>query len=101
MIDILGPDNVGERAKLDLGVGRTIQAPGTTQALRRSGSVTVEFDGSSATILRPDLVGALTSNPALRHIEQVCVQRLVCRRGCRPPELRRQHGRLSGGTGFP
>lgn len=59
VIDVLGPDNVGGRAKLELGAGRTIQAPGATQALRRSGSVTVEYDGSSAKILRPDLVGAL------------------------------------------
>ena len=36
VIDILGPDNVGDRARFDLGAGRTIEAPGTTQALRRS-----------------------------------------------------------------
>ena len=59
VIDVLGPDNMGERAQLGLGAGRTIQAPGTTQALRRSGTVAVELDGGSAEILRPNLVGAL------------------------------------------
>lgn len=58
-IDVLAPDNVGERAHLKLGVGRTIEAPGTTQAFRRSEALTVEIDGASAKIHRPNLVGAL------------------------------------------
>lgn len=59
VIDVLAPDNVGKRAQLKIGVGRTIEAPGTTQAFRRSGAITVELDGDSAEIRRPNLVGAL------------------------------------------
>ena len=59
LIDVLAPDNVGERAQLTLGAGRTIEAPGTTQAFQRSGIVTVEVGGASAEIHRPNLVGAL------------------------------------------
>jgi len=59
VIDVLAPDNVGERAQLKIGVGRTIEAPGTTQAFHRSAVVTVELDGGSAEIRRPNLVGAL------------------------------------------
>jgi len=59
VFDVLAPDNVGERAQLSLGVGRTIEAPGTTQAFHRCDAVTVELDGSSRVIRRPNLVGAL------------------------------------------
>ncbi len=55
---------LGERAQLDLGVGRTIEAPGTTQAFRRSGIVTVEADAGSAEIRRPELLGALIGKAA-------------------------------------
>jgi hypothetical protein len=58
-IDILAPDNVGPRAQLHLGAGRTIEAPGTSQALRRSGVVTVQVAGVEVEIRRPDVVGAL------------------------------------------
>ena len=33
VIDVLAPDNVGSRAQLRLGAGRTIEAPGTTKPL--------------------------------------------------------------------
>lgn len=59
VFDVLAPDNVGERAQLTLGAGRTIEAPGTTQAFHRCDAVTVELDGSSGVIRRPNLVGAL------------------------------------------
>ena len=59
VVDVLAPDNVGERAQLILGAGRTIEAPGTTQAFHRCDAVTVELDGSSGLIRRPNLVGAL------------------------------------------
>lgn len=59
VIDVLAPDNVGERAQLNLGAGRTIEAPGTTQAFRRCDLVTVELDTGTADIRRPNLVGAL------------------------------------------
>ncbi len=56
---VLAPDNVGERAQLSLGAGRTIEAPGTTQAFHRCDAVTVALNGSSGAIRRPNLVGAL------------------------------------------
>ncbi|WP_395158763.1 hypothetical protein [Ilumatobacter sp.] len=59
VIDVLAPDNLGKRLQLKLGSGRTIEAPGTTQAFRRSGIVTVEIEGRSAEVRRPDLIGAL------------------------------------------
>ena len=58
-IDVLAPDHVGQRAKLSLGGGRTIEAPGTTQALSRVAIVRVHLDDASALIRRPTLVGAL------------------------------------------
>ena len=64
VIDVLAPDNVGKRAQLKLGSGRTIEAPGTSQAFRRCGVVTVEAGGVSAEIRRPDLVGALLGKAA-------------------------------------
>lgn len=59
VFDVLAPDNVGDRAQLKLGAGRTIEAPGTTQAFHRCDEVTVEVDGVSGVIRRPNLVGAL------------------------------------------
>ena len=59
VIDVLAPDNVGKRAPLKLGTGRTIEAPGTTQAFRRCDSVIVEIEAGKAEIRRPNLVGAV------------------------------------------
>ena len=64
VIDVLAPDNIGARARLGLGAGHTIEAPGTSQAFRRSELVTVELEGSEATIRRPNLVGALLGKVA-------------------------------------
>lgn len=64
IIDVLAPDNLGSRAQLSLGAGRTVQAPGTTQAFRRGGAVAVEVDGVTALVRRPDLVGALIGKAA-------------------------------------
>jgi hypothetical protein len=60
-IDVLAPDNLGPRAQLRLGGGRTIEAPGTSQALARSELIRVEISpGEPAVQLRrPTLVGAL------------------------------------------
>ena len=63
-IDVLAPDNVGARAQLKLGSGRTIEAPGTSQAFHRSGVVSVEIDGATAQIRRPDVVGAVLGKAA-------------------------------------
>jgi hypothetical protein len=59
VIDVLAPDNIGKRAQLTLGSGRTIEAPGTSQAFHRSGIVSVEIEAGKAEIRRPNLVGAL------------------------------------------
>lgn len=64
-IDILAPDHMGTRAKLSLGSGRTIEAPGTSQAFGRVSLVQVELDDSTgAVIRRPTLVGALLGKAA-------------------------------------
>jgi hypothetical protein len=67
-IDVLIPEGVGERAAARAGAGgaRTIRAPGTTQALKRSESVLVLVEGRSGTVLRPTLVGALVGKAAAR-----------------------------------
>jgi hypothetical protein len=64
-IDVLAPDRLGSRARLALGSGRTIEAPGGSQALIRSGVVNVELaDGSTARVRRPTVVGALLGKVA-------------------------------------
>jgi hypothetical protein len=64
-IDVLAPDRLGSRARLALGSGRTIEAPGGSQALVRSNVVNVELtDGSTARVRRPNLVGALPGKVA-------------------------------------
>jgi len=64
-IDVLAPDNPGRRAPLTLGIGRTIEAPGASQALSRSSTVRVELaDGAVAPVRRPTLVGALLGKVA-------------------------------------
>jgi hypothetical protein len=51
---------MGARAALALGNGRTIEAPGTSQAFRRASLVRVELDDTAAAIVRrPTLIGAL------------------------------------------
>jgi hypothetical protein len=64
VIDVLAPDRIGSRARLTLGAGRTLEAPGSTQAFRRSELVTVTFEGAEATIRRPNLIGALLGKAA-------------------------------------
>jgi hypothetical protein len=64
-IDVLAPDNLGRRTPLTLGIGRTIQAPGASQALARSSTIRVELaDGAIAPVRRPTLVGALLGKVA-------------------------------------
>lgn len=59
-IDVLAPDHLGQRARLGLGIGRTIEVPGGTQALNRSSWLQVQMaEGLSARIRRPTLIGAL------------------------------------------
>ena len=64
-IDILAPDHMGTRAKLSLGSGRTIEAPGSSQAFGRVSLVQVELDDTTAAVIRrPTLVGALVGKAA-------------------------------------
>ena len=64
-IDVLAPDHLGTRAKLSLGSGRTIEAPGTSQAFGRVSLVRVELDDDTGGIVRrPTLVGALLGKAA-------------------------------------
>lgn len=67
-IDVLIPEGIGERAAARSGAGGapTIPAPGTSQALARTESVTVLAMGRSGTVLRPNLVGALVGKAAAR-----------------------------------
>jgi hypothetical protein len=67
-IDVLIPEGVGERAAARAGAGgaRTLRAPGTTQALKRSEAVMVMVEGRTGTVLRPNLVGALVGKAAAR-----------------------------------
>ena len=53
-VDVLAPDHLPR-----LGGGHTVQAPGSTQALRRTERVNVAHAGRDTLTPRPDLIGAL------------------------------------------
>lgn len=57
-VDVLAPDHLGDHLPR-LGGGHTVQAPGSTQALRRTEWVNVAHAGRDTLIPRPDLIGAL------------------------------------------
>jgi len=65
-IDVLIPDNVGERLARRTGVtgSPTIQTPGGIQALHRSEVVAVDVAGRLGHVRRPSLVGALIMKAA-------------------------------------
>lgn len=68
VVDVLAPDNLGRRARLALGGGRTIGVPGATQALDRSEFIRVALaDGSTARLRRPTLIGALVGKVLAVH----------------------------------
>ncbi len=59
-IDVLAPDNVGDRADLrTLPPARTVSVPGGTQAIRRADIVEVRLGDRTAAIPVPSLLGAL------------------------------------------
>ncbi|MFN8036133.1 MAG: hypothetical protein U0V73_09395 [Acidimicrobiia bacterium] len=61
-IDVLAPDNLGPRTSLSLGLGRTIQATGATQAIARSSVVRAELtDGGAVEVRRPTLLGKIAA----------------------------------------
>ena len=65
VIDVLGPDNIGQRARLAVGLGRTLSAPGTTQAFRRSEWLRIQLPNAQAADIRlPNVVGALLGKAA-------------------------------------
>jgi hypothetical protein len=65
-IDVLIPDNVGQRLARRTGVtgSPTIQTPGGIQALHRSQLVAVDVAGRPGHVPRPSLVGALIMKAA-------------------------------------
>ena len=64
-IDVLAPEGLGPRTDLTTTPpGRTIQAPGGTQALARTELVPVEYAGAQALLPRPSLLGAIVVKAA-------------------------------------
>jgi hypothetical protein len=60
VVDVLAPDNLGPRVDLTTSPpGRTLEAPGGTQALARVEKVQVAVDGQLGDIPRPNLLGAI------------------------------------------
>jgi hypothetical protein len=60
VVDVLAPDNLGPRVDLTTRPpGRTLEAPGGTQALARAETIEVVAGGRSGEIPRPNLVGAI------------------------------------------
>ena len=58
MFDVLAPEGLGDRTRLELGAARTLSASGGSRALARSEDVQIDFEGRSAIIRIPDIVGA-------------------------------------------
>ncbi|MDK1476461.1 hypothetical protein QNO07_24165 [Streptomyces sp. 549] len=59
-VDLLAPDNLGERADLTTTPpGSTLEVPGGRQAVHRTEAVTVQLDGRVGVIYRPNLLGRL------------------------------------------
>lgn len=64
-IDVLAPEGLGRRADLTTTPpGRTVQAPGGTQALARTELVPVEHAGKQGLVPRPSLLGAIVVKAA-------------------------------------
>jgi hypothetical protein len=65
VIDVLAQDNLGQRANLTTTPpGRTLEAPGTSQALERTERVLIEHEGRQAQVPRPSLLGAIIGKAA-------------------------------------
>jgi hypothetical protein len=65
LIDILAPDGLGARTDLTTSPpGRTVQAPGGTQALSRTEHVTIVHEGRRGQVPRPTLLGAIIMKAA-------------------------------------
>jgi len=60
VVDVLAPDNLGSRVDLTTRPpGRTLEAPGGTQALARVETIQVVVSGRGGEIPRPNLLGAI------------------------------------------
>ena len=60
VVDVLAPDNLGSRVDLTTRPpGRTLEAPGGTQALARVETVQVVASGRRGEVPRPNLLGAI------------------------------------------
>lgn len=65
VVDLLAPDNLGERADLTTTPpGSTLEVPGGRQAVQRTQSVTVQLDERAGVIHRPSLLGAIVGKAA-------------------------------------
>jgi hypothetical protein len=71
VFDVLAPEGLGQRASLlTVPPGRTVEAPGTTQAFRRSELADVAVSGlldrgrRNGRVRRPNLLGALVAKAA-------------------------------------
>ena len=68
IVDVLAPDHLGAHLPR-LGHGKTFQAVGATQALKRTETVLVQAGHQSAPVRRPSLVGAILMKIAVaRHV---------------------------------
>lgn len=60
LVDVLAPDGLGERTKLEtIGRGVTIAVAGGSYALSESSPVEVSYEGRAGLVPRPSLAGAL------------------------------------------
>ncbi|MFE3860661.1 hypothetical protein ACFXPT_09500 [Streptomyces goshikiensis] len=65
VVDLLAPDNLGNRADLTTTPpGTTLEVPGGRQAVQRSKSICVQLGDRVGTIHRPDLLGAIVGKSA-------------------------------------
>jgi hypothetical protein len=75
VIDILGPEGLGERTDTRTSLGRAFPAPGSSQALRRTELVEVSYQGWRERIPRPDLLGAIVAKAAAATVDRVDPER--------------------------
>jgi hypothetical protein len=62
IVDVLVPDNLGERANIrTVGTATAFPAPGVHQALQRTERVAISIAGTIALIPRPNLLGAIVA----------------------------------------
>jgi len=62
-IDLLAPEGLGSHP-VDTGKGRTVQAPGSTQAIERAGHFRIQLADEQSTIRVPNLLGAIIAKSA-------------------------------------